>query len=552
MSDSKPECKYGEKCFRLQADHFSSFRHPHLNTILSQTNSDIRIPSAYSCKIPKDNLLRQLEIVKSFDSPSNSPSSSKAAQPDTGAKKMDPGSLKRNLLNYREYVQKRSKGDILSKIEHSEPYRYFLSAIADESKTHDDMLSVSFPELLSNKLGTLESSLQINFMVQITWLYAQYAVYNEKTTPITLLYGCEDAEMSDAIQKKLLPTLNATYIKPSAFGSHHTKMMILSYTDKSIRVIVTTGNLIEFDWENTTQGIWISPRLPFIEQRTDEEYQFDSETKFKKDLLSYLRAYNLSVLNPWIEKVKNADCREVKVFFIASTPGTHSKKAPVNWGLNRLAELLNQNALVPSENAKDWPLYYQCSSIGSLGKDPHAWLLGEVTRVMSSAKKCLSFQPPVKLIYPSFDDVFSSYDGLAAGGCLPYNQATHDKQPWLNQYLCKWKSNIRNRTKSMPHIKTYCRISPCKKYLSWFLLTSANLSKAAWGMENKAKTDLRILSYEAGVLFIPTFLIEKDRFPLTNEKPSEDGPQFPLHYDIPPTPYTSSDSPWVMDMLQNA
>lgn len=30
--------------------------------------------------------------------------------------------------------------------------------------------------------------------------------------------------------------------------------MILSYQDKSIRIVVTTGNLIEFDWENTTQG----------------------------------------------------------------------------------------------------------------------------------------------------------------------------------------------------------------------------------------------------------------------------------------------------------
>lgn len=129
----------------------------------------------------------------------------------------------------------------------------------------------------------------------------------------------------------------------------------------------------------------------------------------------------------------------------------------MNWGLNRLAELLSKKAIIPNENAKDWPVYLQCSSIGSLGKDPHAWLLGEVTRVMSSGIKCCSFQPPVKLvreintfcdeikvfiyvivfsqIYPSFDDVFSSYDGLAAGGCLPYNQTTHDKQPWLNQYL---------------------------------------------------------------------------------------------------------------------
>lgn len=43
-----------------------------------------------------------------------------------------------------------------------------------------------------------------------------------RTTPITLLYGCEDAALTDAVQKKLLPTLSATHLKPSAFGSHHT------------------------------------------------------------------------------------------------------------------------------------------------------------------------------------------------------------------------------------------------------------------------------------------------------------------------------------------
>lgn len=73
--------------------------------------------------------------------------------------------------------------------------------------------------------------------------------------------------------------------------------------------------------------------------------------------------------------------------------------------------------------------------------------------------------------------------------------------------LSKWRCNVRHRTRAVPHIKTYCRFSPCKKFLSWFLLTSANLSKAAWGVENKARTDLRILSYEAGVLFIPSILV---------------------------------------------
>ena len=40
--------------------------------------------------------------------------------------------------------------------------------------------------------------------------------------------------------------------------------------------------------------------------------------------------------------------------------------------------------------------------------------------------------------------------------------------------------------------------------LEWFLLTSANLSQAAWGVLQKNNTTLYIKSYELGVLFIPT------------------------------------------------
>ena len=39
--------------------------------------------------------------------------------------------------------------------------------------------------------------------------------------------------------------------------------------------------------------------------------------------------------------------------------------------------------------------------------------------------------------------------------------------------------------------------------LDWFLLTSANLSQAAWGVGEKSNTQLYIKSYEIGVLYIP-------------------------------------------------
>lgn len=44
--------------------------------------------------------------------------------------------------------------------------------------------------------------------------------------------------------------------------------------------------------------------------------------------------------------------------------------------------------------------------------------------------------------------------------------------------------------------------------MPWFLLTSANLSKAAWGQLQKNDSQLRILSYEMGVLFLPSKMIQ--------------------------------------------
>lgn len=59
----------------------------------------------------------------------------------------------------------------------------------------------------------------------------------------------------------------------------------------------------------------------------------------------------------------------------------------------------------------------------------------------------------------------------------------------------------------MPHIKSYTRFSPDFKRISWFVLTSANLSKSAWG---RYKNVHYIMSYEAGVIFVPKFIVRKD------------------------------------------
>ncbi|KAI8635714.1 tyrosyl-DNA phosphodiesterase I [Parasitella parasitica] len=59
----------------------------------------------------------------------------------------------------------------------------------------------------------------------------------------------------------------------------------------------------------------------------------------------------------------------------------------------------------------------------------------------------------------------------------------------------------------MPHIKTYTRTYQDKNgktHIAWHLLTSANLSRAAWGDYQKNKTQIYIKSFELGVFFCPS------------------------------------------------
>ncbi|CAF1632803.1 unnamed protein product, partial [Didymodactylos carnosus] len=131
-----------------------------------------------------------------------------------------------------------------------------------------------------------------------------------------------------------------------------------------------------------------------------------------------------------------------------------------------------------------------------------------------------------------------------AGGSLPYSMNTAMRQPWLNKYLYQWHSDYRNRTHASPHIKTYLRTSNDYKQLLWFLVTSANLSKAAWGSLEKDNTQLFIRSYEIGVLFLPKNF-SCSSFPILDDKISD---SFPIPYDLPPTKYEAKDKPWIVDI----
>ncbi|CAH8680255.1 unnamed protein product [Schistosoma haematobium] len=412
--------------------------------------------------------------------------------------------------------------------------------------------TITLKEILNSSDDELVSSIQFNYMFDIPWLREQYPE-RFRSLPLTIVHGFQ-GKMKKSLDESAGNYSNIRICQAHIrlpYGTHHTKMMMLKYKD-GLKIIIHTANMISDDWDRRTQGIWISPKLKLLStEQLKHLNDTDSRTNFRADLLEYLKSYGRdltqstsSPLFEWINCLHSYDFRPIKVVLIASVSGRHVGESLNKFGHTRLGEVLHTcNSQIPSS----WPVIGQFSSIGSLGLKPTDWFTTEWSSSLAGRGA-----RGLRMIYPCVEDVRNSLEGYFAGGCLPYTKRTAEKQPWLCQFFYRWHAFEHSRCS--PHIKSYTRISPDGQQIGWFLLTSANLSKAAWGAYEKSKTQLVIRSYELGVLFLPTNYKESAHsFEVlkNNAKYSQSSTDgllpFPIPYELPPLKYQSNDEPWIWD-----
>ncbi|XP_037088035.1 tyrosyl-DNA phosphodiesterase 1-like [Pollicipes pollicipes] len=418
------------------------------------------------------------------------------------------------------------KTTVKDRLQQAEPISFFLTKVRSVKSTWRERLSLGLVELLDPSLGELKASLQLNFLVDLDWLLEAYGVYGHQHKPLTVLHGIDPFSA---------PQSNVTVQKvsmPYPFGTHHTKMMLFEYTE-GIRVVIHTSNLVDEDWQDKTQGLWVSPLLPPLQASAGDG---EAPTGFRSDLSRYLAAYKLRCLTPWLEVVARHDFSAVRVFFVGSVPGRYQSAAMDLWGHRRVRRLLQKHAV-----RKNWNLVIQCSSIGRLGAGPDQWLLGELRESLTGGPSAAR----ATVIYPTEENVRNSVEGYDGGSCLPYHHKTHVQQLWLRDMLHQWRSESRGRSGAMPHIKTYTQLSADLTRMAWFMLTSANLSKAAWGATEKQGQQLFIRSYEAGVLFIPKMLGCEFLRAADGDTPAPGAISLP--FSLPLTPYGDADKPWFAD-----
>jgi tyrosyl-DNA phosphodiesterase-1 len=162
---------------------------------------------------------------------------------------------------------------------------------------------------------------------------------------------------------------------------------------------------------------------------------------------------------------------------------------------------------------------------------------------------------------------------------------------YMRPYLCHWAGDSSSeqdtpkdnplkqdagRGRAAPHIKTYIRFSNAETMdsIDWAMVTSANLSTQAWGAATNANGEVRIQSFEIGVVVWPE-LFNDDSDSVAGGLTSSTSPGmsasmtpcfqrdlptvstgnlghrnlktvvgFRMPYDLPLTPYRASDEPW--------
>lgn len=388
---------------------------------------------------------------------------------------------------------------------------------------------------------------------------------------------------------------------PEMFGTHHTKAMVLFRHDDLAQVVILTANFIKRDFR-MSQAIWRTPLLPLQKDPASPNYPIPplgSGARFKNDLLAYFHGYNRNgkaILRDLVSQLQDYNFSTVRGALIGSIPGiqkpgrfgAEDRDRVGRWGLPALKHILG---CIPTKAALHGStpqpqVVVQVSSVASVGEK---WLLSTLMPILSTTapvqKPLVPLpKPKTSIIFPTATTIRNCIDGYGSGGSIHMKTTTPTQAKQLavlKPMLCHWSSPSALQTSNptspepvrqagrglaAPHIKTYIRFSSAAMdSIDWAMMTSANLSTQAWGSSPNASGEVKICSYELGVVVWPALWDDdaKQRsggarmvpvfgsdVPTSDDQtgggPGEEGVTigWRMPYDLPLIPYVEDEKPW--------
>ena len=404
------------------------------------------------------------------------------------------------------------------------------------------------------------------------------------------------------------------------YGVHHTKMFLVGYATGALRVVIHTANLRFSDIHHKAQGAYIQdfPRKPTSSDAAAAPSSTTTtastgSSAFEDSLIQYIETYSYNKKYQWddhdsmsssnksakvtlAEHLRKYDFSSAAAVLIPSTPGYHKPDQACPIGhlklrreIERLGQQQHQQKRDTTREANSGPIVCQFSSIGSLTKKYLHRLVYSLDISRSAATsnnnsneddESKPLNNKLQLVYPTSDEICNSLEGYRGGASVPGTSKNVSKdflQPLFRKWTASrsflaslslskgdddddananplWKGN------NVPHIKTYFQLDSNDEKedgLSWLVLASHNLSKAAWGdVQNSTahgEKRLFIRHWELGVLVAPSMLGAKRLVPWTKATGDKKTATaigdvtVPLPYRHKPLAYTDKDKPWAVD-----
>ncbi|KAG7833875.1 hypothetical protein KL943_003983 [Ogataea angusta] len=472
--------------------------------------------------------------------------------------------------------------------------------------------TITLYDLVGSRI--LESSYQFNMLIDCDFLLPFFKA-DPLNFEITLIGVQSNIAVEDVHRLQYrIKTIDVS-TKLSKWGTHHSKMMVNFFHDDTCQIVIHTMNLTHTDYLAQTQMCWISPRLKRLnshahtnDKKGNLDPVYDVGIIFKRDFLQYLYTYENSVVSSLAEKLKAFDFCPIDVAFVCSSPGryefsladrTETETHPETlgdkqlYGYGSLRQVLNRYKLTTPNDAK---LIMQVSSISAPLDNKHTNIGTHVLSSIVEGSRAIVKQPShkfgegsgveINIIWPTEKEIMNAHYGHISGHAVMFKSkassgwyAYENQAKFLQSFFCRWSSkpsfqSVAGRSNLSPHVKSYCVTKNNFETLEWFLLTSANLSKQAWGAPDRGygaasqkklqtKHVYTVKSYEAGVLIVPACIKTKFKIyrpfalrPVQGtdfcEGVNDDTVYYPIRlpYDTPLKRYTDNDRPWTTEKLE--
>ncbi|KAF9971366.1 hypothetical protein BGZ73_005715 [Actinomortierella ambigua] len=246
---------------------------------------------------------------------------------------------------------------------------------------------VTIESLLNN--DKLQYMVQFNYMIDVSFVMNYIPASIRYKLRATFYHGLRhnrhEEEVYKAHAERQYP--NIEIIKPfvPVPGTHHTKAMLLFYSDNTMQFILHTANLIARDWRNKTQGVFTTGIL----HRKSSDH-LHSTCAFERDLQDYLSRYqNLEITR----RVSQFDFSGVRGVVVASVPGSFSGQERNRWGHMRLRSVLRQQVELSQEAKESSKIIVQDTA-----SDEH-----NLTVMVNSTMECP--EPAVDLSTDAHNDI---------------------------------------------------------------------------------------------------------------------------------------------------